>query len=117
MNKLYISTVSLRYHTHQNLIVWVNGLGSRAIFKLRDTYIYIAYGVQGLMRGIGEHFRRYAQWINRISGSRISFRGGGSKFFWKSGGICMHGASRHAARGEATCFLRGFGGMPPRENF
>ena len=41
--------------------------------------------------------------------SRISFRGG-SKFFWKSGGICM-------ARGEATRLLGGFGGMLPRENF
>ena len=35
--------------------------------------------------------------------------GGGSKFFWKSGGICMHGAKRHAARGipgnMATIFV------------
>ena len=34
--------------------------------------------------------------------------GGGSKFFWKSGGICM--VLRHA-------LARGFGGMLPRENF
>ena len=43
--------------------------------------------------------------------SRISFRGGGgggSKFFWKSGGICM---------AIATRLLGGFGGMLPRENF
>ena len=32
--------------------------------------------------------------------------GGGSKCFWKSGGIC-----------EATRLLGGFGGMLPRENF
>ena len=49
--------------------------------------------------------------------------GGGSKFFWKSGGICMarsamqRVAKRHAARGEATRLLGGFGGMLPRENF
>ena len=43
--------------------------------------------------------------------------GGGSNFFWKSGGFCMHGAKRHAARGEATRLLGGFGGMLPRENF
>ena len=40
--------------------------------------------------------------------SRISFRGEGSKFFWKSGGN-LHG--------EATRLLGGFGGMLPRENF
>ena len=43
--------------------------------------------------------------------------GGGSNFLGKSGGICMHGAKRHAARGEATRLLGGFGGMLPRENF
>ena len=32
------------------------------------------------------------------------FGGGGSKFFWKSGGN-LHGAKRHAARGFATCLL------------
>ena len=53
-----------------------------------------------------------------ISGvSRISFRGGFKFFFLKSGGICMHGAKQHAARGEATRLLGGFGGMLPRENF
>ena len=41
--------------------------------------------------------------VNGSGVSRISFRGGGSKFFWKSGGICMA--------------LGGFGGMLPRENF
>ena len=50
--------------------------------------------------------------------SRISFRGGGgSKFFWKSGSICIYGAKRHVVRGEATRLLGGFGGMLPRENF
>ena len=40
--------------------------------------------------------------------SWISFRGGGgSKYFWKSEGICV--ARRHA-------FARGFGGMLHREN-
>ena len=51
---------------------------------------------------------------NSFSGvSRISFRGGGggSKFFWKSGGIC------HAARAKVTRLLGGFGGMLLRENF
>ena len=58
-----------------------------------------------------------SQCIYAASGvSRISFRGG-FKFFWKSGGICMHGAKRYAARGEATRLLGGFGGMLPREIF
>ena len=42
--------------------------------------------------------------------------GGGSKFFWEKWGY-LHGAKRHAARGEATRLLGGFGGMLPRENF
>ena len=48
----------------------------------------------------------------RSSGvSRISFwGGGGSKYFWKNGGICM--TLRAMQR-----FLGGFGGMVPRENF
>ena len=51
-----------------------------------------------------------------ISGvSRISFRGGFKIFLEKWG--YLHGAKRHAARGEATRLLGGFGGMPPRENF
>ena len=53
-----------------------------------------------------------------VSGvSRISFRGGGSNFFWKSGGICMHGAKRHAARGEATRLLGGSGACSPEKIF
>ena len=47
--------------------------------------------------------------------SRISFRGG-FKFFLEKWGY-LHGAKRHAARGEATRLLGGFGGMLPRENF
>ena len=47
--------------------------------------------------------------------SRISFRGG-FKNFWEKWGN-LHGAKRHAARGEATRLLGGFGGMLPRENF
>ena len=47
--------------------------------------------------------------------SRISFRGG-FKIFREKWGY-LHGAKRHAARGEATCLLGGFGGMLPRENF
>ena len=47
--------------------------------------------------------------------SRISFRGGFKIFLEKWGNL--HGAKRHAARGEATCLLGGFGGMLPRENF
>ena len=43
--------------------------------------------------------------------SRISFRGGGgSKYFLKSGGICI-------AQSEATRLLGGLGGMLPREIF
>ena len=44
--------------------------------------------------------------------SRISFRWGGSKYFWKSGGICM--ALREWL---FTRLLVGFGGMLPRANF
>ena len=47
--------------------------------------------------------------------SRISFRGGLKIFLEKWG--YLHGAKRHAARGEATRLLGGFGGMLPRENF
>ena len=47
--------------------------------------------------------------------SRISFRGGFNIFLKKWG--YLHGAKRHAARGEATRLLGGFGGMNPRENF
>ena len=47
--------------------------------------------------------------------SRISFRGGFKIFLEKWG--YLHGAKRHAARGEATRLLGGFGGMLPRENF
>ena len=46
--------------------------------------------------------------------SRISFRGGFKIFLEKWGNL--HGAKRHAARGEATRLLGGFGGMLPREN-
>ena len=54
--------------------------------------------------------------IITISGvSRISFRGGFKIFLEKGGNL--HGAKRHAARGEATRLLGGFGGMLPRENF
>ena len=42
--------------------------------------------------------------------------GGGFKFFLEKWGY-LHGAKRHAARGEATRLLGGFGGMLPRENF
>ena len=47
--------------------------------------------------------------------SRISFRGGFKIFLEKWG--YLHGAKRHAARGEAMRLLGGFGGMLPRENF
>ena len=47
--------------------------------------------------------------------SRISFRGGFKIILEKWGNL--HGAKRHAARGEATRLLGGFGGMLPRENF
>ena len=42
--------------------------------------------------------------------------GGGFKIFLEKWGY-LHGASRHAARGEVTCLLGGFGGMLPREIF
>ena len=42
--------------------------------------------------------------------------GGGFKNFLEKWGY-LHGAKRHAARGEATRLLGGFGGMLPRENF
>ena len=42
--------------------------------------------------------------------------GGGFKIFLEKWGY-LHGAKRHAARGEATRLLGGFGGMLPRENF
>ena len=42
-------------------------------------------------------------------------RGGGMNFFFRFGNL--HVAKRHAAHGEAMRFARGFGGMPPRENF
>ena len=48
--------------------------------------------------------------------SRLSFRGGGVQIFLEKWGY-LHGASRHAARGEATRLLGGFGGMLPQENF
>ena len=47
--------------------------------------------------------------------SRISFRRGVQIFLEKRGNL--HGAKRHATRGEATRLLGGFGGMLPRENF
>ena len=51
-----------------------------------------------------------------VSGvSRISFRGGFKIFLEKWG--YLHGAKRHAARGEATRLLGRFRGMLPRENF
>ena len=42
--------------------------------------------------------------------------GGGSKFFLEKWGY-LHGAKRHAARGEATRLVGGFGGILPREIF
>ena len=42
--------------------------------------------------------------------------GGGFKIFLEKWGY-LHGAKRHAARGEAMRLLGGFGGMLPRENF
>ena len=42
--------------------------------------------------------------------------GGGFKIFLEKLGY-LHGAKSHAARGEATRLLGGFGGMLPRENF
>ena len=55
--------------------------------------------------------------ITTTSGvSRISFRGGGFKLFLEKWGY-LHGAKRHAARGEATRLLGGFGGMLPRKKF
>ena len=57
----------------------------------------------------------YTTWMFMCSGvSRISFRVGFKIFLEKCG--YLHGASRHAARGEATRLLGGFGGMLPREN-
>ena len=46
--------------------------------------------------------------------SRILFRGGFKIFLEKWGNL--HGAKLHAACGEATRLLGGFGGMLPREN-
>ena len=42
--------------------------------------------------------------------------GGGFKIFREKWGY-LHGAKRHAARGEPTRLLGGFGGMLPREIF
>ena len=47
--------------------------------------------------------------------SRISFRGGFKIFLEKWGNL--HGAKRHAARGEATRLLGGFGGHAPPRKF
>ena len=44
------------------------------------------------------------------------FGGGGSKFFWEKWGY-LHGAKRHAARGEAMRLLGGFGGILPEKIF
>ena len=44
------------------------------------------------------------------------FGGGGGQIFLDKWGY-LHGAKRHAARGEATRLLGGFGGLLPRENF
>ena len=46
------------------------------------------------------------------------FGGGGFKIFLEKSGY-LHGAKRHAARGEATRLLGGFGGIyaPPRKFF
>ena len=55
--------------------------------------------------------------LRGISGvSRFSFRGGGFKIFLEKWGY-LHGAKRHAPRGQATRLLGGFGCMLPRENF
>ena len=51
------------------------------------------------------------------SGVSIGFHfGGGFKIFLEKWAY-LHGAKRHAARGDATRLLGGFGGMLPRENF
>ena len=51
------------------------------------------------------------------SGVSIDFiSGGGFKIFLEKWGY-LHGAKRHAARGEATRLLGGFGDMHPREIF
>ena len=47
--------------------------------------------------------------------SRISFRGGFKIFLEKWG--YLHVTKRHAAHGEATRLVGGFGGMLPREFF
>ena len=59
--------------------------------------------------------QQYHMYTVRSGVSRISFRGGFKIFLEKWGNL--HGAKRHAARGEATRLLGGFGGMLPRENF
>ena len=46
--------------------------------------------------------------------SRISFRGGGFKIFLEKLGY-LHGAKRHAARGEGTRLLGGFGACSPEK--
>ena len=54
--------------------------------------------------------------INNIQGRPQDLAGGGAKnFFFRFGNL--HVAKRHAAHGKAMRFARGFGGMPPRENF
>ena len=46
--------------------------------------------------------------------SKILFRGGEFTIFLEKWGY-LHGAKHHAARGDATRLLGGFGGMLPRE--
>ena len=43
------------------------------------------------------------------------WEGGAKNFFFRFGNL--HVAKRHAAHGEAMRIARGFGGMPPRENY
>ena len=82
----------------------IDGLTSSDVALHRESPLSRRVGVVTISR------------CGRVSGvSRISFRGGFKIFLEKWGNL--HGAKRHAARGEATRLLGGFGGMLPRENF
>ena len=89
-------------------------------WRCSASVMYATYGIYNLEAIIRKQtfgfIGRLRKSCNTISGvSRISFRGGFKIFLEKLG--YLHGAKRHAARGEATRLLGGFGGMLPRENF
>ena len=70
-----------------------------------DVYSYIIMPLKFLI-----------SYINTVAYLGFHFGGGGFKIFLEKWGY-LHGAKRHAARGEATRLLGGFGGRFPRENF